>query len=232
MRSGFSIEKLLEITAENSDSGVRVLFGSGAPGGDTGDQDDAPLSSVYIRTDTFEFYQKLANAGAAADWYNYASLYTMLGVSKGDVDMGSFTGNILSDASDVKSLLQEMSDFIEKNVAEDDSADGVTSVTVIDDEDVDEILAATYEVVISLFDDESRRRTQIISISHDGTPSADATETDDTVYAKRNHGTPFNYTLSSGLSGSGVSQKMELRVASTETNGVNVRSRKISQVSA
>lgn len=231
-RRGFVIEKLLEIVGENTDSGVQLLFGSAAPGGDTGEQDDAPIGSAFFRLDTFNLYIKLADANAAADWYTYGSLYSISGTSQGDVDMGAFTGGILSDASNIKSLFQEMSDFIEQNIAEDDSADGVTTEQVIDDELVDEVLAVTYHVVVSLNSAPAQRRSFHVVISHDGTVSADATATDDSVYAKTKHGSPFNYTLSTGVSGAAGAQVMQLKLASTEIGGVDVRCRKISQVSA
>lgn len=262
-RELWELEKGIKITSENSDSGVSILFGAGAPGGDTGPQDAAEKGSIYMnQTNGFVYNKHTAGTGAdkwdihpqlssayaaatgdpaAADTFeealakvdgNIDQLLLAVGIAQGAGDMGVFTGNILTDNSDIKSLLQEISDYIESVVDEQDSADGVTTETVIDDELVDNVKAVIYHLSISLFDDETQSREMIIAASHNGTLDGvtDADEIDDTVYAKRSHGSSFNYTLSMGLSGTGAAQKMEIRVASTETNGVNVRCQKVSQV--
>lgn len=231
-RSGHRIEKLLEIVGENSDSGIQFLFGSGAPGGDAGEQDDAPLGSVYLRTDSYKFYKKDIDTNAASDWIDLGSFFDLIGVSEDDLDLGTFTGNIISDSNDVKGALQELETYIENNVVEDKSGSGVTTETVIDDELVDDILAVEYLVVISLNSAPAQRRALLITISHNGTVSADATATDDSVFSKLKHGAAFNYTLSSGVSGTGAAQKMELKLASTEGGGVDYNIRKIGQVVA
>jgi hypothetical protein len=231
-RVGFSLEKLLEITKENSLESTQVLFGTAVPGGDTGEQDDAPIGSLYIKTGTFDLYQKLADANAAADWFNYGSLYSVLGISKGDVNMGNYTGGILTNGQSVKTNIQELIDYINTILDEQLSSDGVTTVEVLDDEVVDDVLAVEYDVVISLFDDETQRVALKIYAVHDGTPSADAVNIDDVVFSKLKFGAAFNYTLSMGLSGAGAAQKMELKIASTETNGVNIRAAKVKQVNA
>lgn len=67
-RIGFGIEKSLRIYAENSLTDfVDVLFGGAAPGGDTGEQDAAPIGSIFLRTNG-ELYQKIADTDSASDW--------------------------------------------------------------------------------------------------------------------------------------------------------------------
>ncbi len=66
-RSFHSIEKGLRITGENLVAGVEILFGTGAPGGDTGEQDDAPVGSIYLDTGG-SLYQKTVDNNALADW--------------------------------------------------------------------------------------------------------------------------------------------------------------------
>lgn len=163
---------------------------------------------------------------------NVDDLTSAVGIAQGDTDMGVYNGDILTDNQTAKENIQELADYIENNVTEDSSEDGVTTETVVDDEVVDNVLAVEYLVSVSLVDDESRRRVFKILISHNGTASADATDIDDSIYAKQRHGLLFNYTVSGGLSGAGASQVMQLKVASTETNGVNVRARRISVVVA
>jgi hypothetical protein len=55
------------ISQENGAELVHQLAGSAAPGGDTAEQDASPIGSSYQRTNG-EFYTKIANAGALADW--------------------------------------------------------------------------------------------------------------------------------------------------------------------
>lgn len=61
------VEKGFRIYQENSDTHVDWLVGTAAPVG-TGDQASAPIGSIYQRIGTGEIYQKIANAGAPADW--------------------------------------------------------------------------------------------------------------------------------------------------------------------
>jgi hypothetical protein len=68
-RTGHTIEKYLEIVGENGakGSGPRVLQGSAAPGGDAGDQDAAPLGSLYLRSNG-SVYSKKFSTNATSDW--------------------------------------------------------------------------------------------------------------------------------------------------------------------
>lgn len=64
----FGIEKGIRILDENGITGVDLIKGSGAPGGDTGVQDDAIIGSAYFRTDSGGLYIKIADTNAASDW--------------------------------------------------------------------------------------------------------------------------------------------------------------------
>lgn len=262
-RVGHSIEKLLEITGENSLTGFQLLFGSGAPGGDAGEQDDAPIGAFYSDSGTGHLYQKVADANSAADWKrdgflssgyaaaggdpaagdqledaiakiddNLDDLTLAVGIAQGDQNMGTYTGSILNDNETAKQNLQQLETYIEANIIQDFSFDGVTTSQVIDDELVDDILAAQYEVVISLNSAPERRVIVVVNMGHDGTASSDATAVDDTVFAKLKFGAAFNYTLSTSLNGTGASQVMQLNVASGEVGGVDVRASRITRVLA
>lgn len=62
------IEKGIRLAKENSDTDIfDILFGAAAPGGDTGEQDDAPIGSVYFRN-TGDIYTKIADTNATSDW--------------------------------------------------------------------------------------------------------------------------------------------------------------------
>lgn len=68
MRVLHTIEKGIRLAKENSDTDiVDILFGSAAPGGDTGEQDNAPIGSVYFRTNG-TMYLKVADTNATSDW--------------------------------------------------------------------------------------------------------------------------------------------------------------------
>ena len=66
-RVNFGVELGFDIYDENGLIKAAQIVGSAVPGGDTGPQDAAPISSIYHRNNG-EFYVKTANAGAAADW--------------------------------------------------------------------------------------------------------------------------------------------------------------------
>lgn len=86
-RTLFGIEKALRIYAENSQSTfIDILFGSSAPGGDTGVQDAAPLGSLYIRQNgsSSTLYQKVASSNNAADWQENGSSSAAVGSWRGE----------------------------------------------------------------------------------------------------------------------------------------------------
>jgi hypothetical protein len=66
-RVNFAVEQGYEIYALNGNLLVAQLAGSAAPGGDAGVQDDAPIGSIYQRSNG-ELYVKTADTNAASDW--------------------------------------------------------------------------------------------------------------------------------------------------------------------
>lgn len=66
-RDIFKAELGFGINAQDGDEIARVLAGSALPGGDTAEQDAAPIGSIYLRTNGIT-YRKTANAGSTADW--------------------------------------------------------------------------------------------------------------------------------------------------------------------
>lgn len=143
-RNGFSIEKLLDLHAENGDyaGGVQLLFGGSAPGGDAGEQDDAPIGSLYLLKNgtSSVVYQKIADTNATSDWRivpavlsgsytpgsgnpasgdsiedaiekidgNVDDLNTLTGLAQGATDLGTFTGDIISDNDDIIGAFQSL----------------------------------------------------------------------------------------------------------------------------
>jgi len=69
----FRIGLGLDIESEDGSSNAYVIQGAGLPGGDTSEQDAAPIGSAYMRTDVetnnLQFYYKWSTANnSAADW--------------------------------------------------------------------------------------------------------------------------------------------------------------------
>jgi len=77
-RSPFAVEKSVRITGENLDSGVDILFGASAPDG-LGDQLDAPVGSLYLRTNG-QLYQKILNNGNSGDYQLNGSSSASVGI--------------------------------------------------------------------------------------------------------------------------------------------------------
>jgi hypothetical protein len=81
-REAFEIEKLLRISKENSNTDtIDILFGSGAPGGDAGEQDEAAIGSLYLRKNgsSSTIYQKVAGGNATSDWQENGSSAVTVG---------------------------------------------------------------------------------------------------------------------------------------------------------
>lgn len=76
------IEKGLRVYKENSQTEfIDYLFGSAAPGGDTGEQDAAPIGSLYLRQNgaSSTIYQKIASANSTADWQENGATSAQIG---------------------------------------------------------------------------------------------------------------------------------------------------------
>jgi len=86
-RENYGIEKALRIYKTNDDSDhIDLLFGSAAPGGDTGEQDAAAIGSIYLRANgvSSTIYQKIANGGSTADWQENGASSASIGVFRGE----------------------------------------------------------------------------------------------------------------------------------------------------
>lgn len=67
-RELFGVEIGHAIYAENGDLLFAMIGGTAIPDGTSGKQQAVPIGSLYVRSGTGELYQKIANAGAPADW--------------------------------------------------------------------------------------------------------------------------------------------------------------------
>lgn len=68
----FSAGLGVELVSSNFDALTHIITGTGAPGGDAGPQDAAPVGSIYLRqdlgADSLQLYTKIASANALSDW--------------------------------------------------------------------------------------------------------------------------------------------------------------------
>jgi len=234
-RENFAIEKGLRILKENldhaQDNSIDILFGSGAPGGDAGEQDASFEGSLYLdvaNTADTKLYVKNANAGATGDWelLRSRSLWTLAGVAVEAADMGTFTGSTLTSNSDIKTLLQELENAVEAITGDVRTQQtGVTATTTLDSIGVDNILSCEWEVHAR--EDASPANVKVAKIIavHDGTAAADAANVDAAVFAKLRIGSNFNTNTTVDLDGTGAGQTMRLRVSSSSA-GVTYTARR------
>lgn len=97
------------------------------------------------------------------------------------------------------------------------SALAVTAATTIDSVSVDSVAAAKWIVHVqgNAPGDAANKVVAEIMATHDGTPSADATDTDYSVYAKLKMGNITGLAFDVDVTGVGAAQTMRLRVTST-----------------
>ena len=101
---------------------------------------------------------------------------------------------------------------------------GVTAAVTLDSVLVDDVLACEWEVHAR--EDANPARVKVLKVLalHDGHSGADASNVDDTQFAKLKIGN-FNTQVSVDLDGTGAAQTMRLRVASS-TAGVTFSARR------
>lgn len=145
---------------------------------------------------------------------------TLLGTAQGATNLGTFTGTIIPDNSTVKAALQSLETQIENGGHT--SASAITTITTVDSVLVDNYSAVKWYVVVSEDATPANKKAFEIFALHNGTASADASSVDDDQYSILKKGSNFNLSVSVDLNGTGASQVMRLRVASTSA-GVSVK---------
>lgn len=101
----------------------------------------------------------------------------------------------------------------------------VAAAQTLDSILVDDILATEWEV--HMRDDATPASVKVLKIiaTHDGHSGADATDTDDSVFAKLKVGSNFSTNVEVDLDGAGAAQTMRLRVTG-QVGGVTFTSRR------
>lgn len=147
---------------------------------------------------------------------------TLLGTAQGATNLGTFTGNIIADNESVKDALQQLETEVEKGRV---SVDGVTVLQTVDSVLVDEVCAIKWYVWVQEVATREVKAYEIFA-AHNGDDSNDATDVDFHDPILKVDGANFNLTVNVGLGGSGVTQAMNLTIATT-TGGVDVRVRRV-----
>ncbi len=142
------------------------------------------------------------------------AVQTLTGVAAEAVDLGTFTGTTIPDTSTIKAALQSL-ETAQEDIQVKGSASAVTTAVTLDSVLVDNEHAVEWFVKISLDSNPAQVVTQKIHALHNGTSSADATQSDNTVFGKLQIGSGFNYTIAVDLNGTGASQAMRLRLSAS-----------------
>ena len=101
----------------------------------------------------------------------------------------------------------------------------VTTEVSLDEINCKDMYAVKWLVHVSLNSDPAKMQAFEMFAAHDGSGSADATDVDDTIYAKIKIGAAFNFVAAVDLNGAGSSQVMRLRVSASAA--VTVRAQRI-----
>lgn len=176
-----------------------------------------PGSGNVTSSDTVESaIQKLDGVNDAQD--------SALGLSQGATNFGTFTGTILSANQSAKQLFQQLANYVAGlfTLTKPTKVTGITTVQVIDSLKCQQFSAAKWLVVATLDSDPARKKAFEIFATHDGTLVADATDTDDTEYAKLSIGAPFNVVLGTEVNGTGANQVMRLTASASAAISVSV----------
>ena len=153
---------------------------------------------------------------------NQVDLTTLTGVGQGAVDLGTFTGITIPDNVTIKAALQALETYAESLATlTETTASAVTSAITLDSVLADDVCAAQWLVTASLDSNPARRRSFVVFGHHNGTASADATATDEAIYARLRNGAFFNITADVDISGAGAAQVMRLRISAAAAISVS-----------
>lgn len=157
---------------------------------------------------------------------NVDDLITLSGRPENSTDHGTMNGDILSDGQTTNALFQEI-DVALTDLKGKATALGVTTATVVDSIDTKQIANVQWLITIEDAANPTRKRHFEIFAGHDGTTLLDATDVDDTRFARLRQGSNFNRDIDIVLAGSGPAQTVDLVISSTEPSGVNVYVKRI-----
>lgn len=227
-RSNFRIEQGIEILTPNGTTGTWLLQAAGAPLGTSGATDSAPIGSVYMKNDgSGELYRKKTSTSSASDWVRFVdeSIYTAMGISFGDTDMGTYTGNIITDNVDQAQVNQELETAIEAISGGSTETTNVPAgtPTTVSTCLVDACNGVEWEVCAYEQGSEATKEFFKLASLHNGTSTADATAFDEAVHTKLKLADISGLTFTSKLAGTGAAQTLGLEISATAAITVKVR---------
>lgn len=97
-RTFFETELGISLTGLNGDDGLVILRGSGLPGGDAGDQDNASPGSIYLR-DSGSFHVKKTAGSGSDKWFQAADAASIVDPNWRPELVRAATGAVLSAGS-------------------------------------------------------------------------------------------------------------------------------------
>lgn len=159
---------------------------------------------------------------------NVDDLITLSGVAENSTDLGasSVNGDVVSDNATIKQAVDELDDELTRQNGQ-SSQSGVTAITTVDSVLVDEVASVEWLVTVENAASPANKKHYIVYAGHDGHAAADATGSDDSVFARLRQGANFNDSITVDVNGAGAAQVLRLRVTSTEPSGVNVYAKRV-----
>lgn len=145
---------------------------------------------------------------------NIDALNTLTGTAQGAVNLGTFTGGIITDNTTIKAALQELETNVEGLITR-TSATGITTITTLDSVIVDNVRSTQWLVTVTLDSAPANVKSYLIHAGHNGTVSADATIVDDAVLNRLKIGSNFNLTVGVDLNGAAGAQVMRLTITAS-----------------
>lgn len=155
---------------------------------------------------------------------NQQDIQTSSGLTQGDVNYGTFTGDSLADSQTSKALFQRAETLLEQLRGVE--ATGITAEATFDSVVVDDVKSVMW--LVQAFEEATPANVKSFEVHalHNGTAAADATLVDDTVISKLKLGSNFDIDLTIDINGATTAQVMRLR-ATSATAGITVTARRV-----
>ena len=142
-----------------------------------------------------------------------------LGISRGDTDMGTYSGDIISDNVAQTVINQELESAIEALGVQKNGTVAQATPTNVDSVLVDQIQTVTWIIVARDTSNANRVKRMEVQALHDGHAGADAATSKESVNEKMNIGN-VNVQINTVLTGAGAAQAMNLELNTSEAGGI------------
>ena len=143
-----------------------------------------------------------------------------LGIARGDTDMGTYPGDILTDNSSQTTINSELEAAIESISKVFTGTAAQNTPVTVDSLSVDNFQRVTYVVTARETSNPANVKSLEINMAHNGHGAADASQIDDSVSERLTLGN-FNLQVDATLTGAAGTQAMNLVLESSEAGGIN-----------